>query len=267
MAKERLFLVLPVIMTALFLTACNKNDDNISGNGDTLYVVDNDVYKYDTMGRWTSKTGSSPGNGSTYKDIVYGDDAITMRTTSDQGYYTIDYNWTLMLNDRGLVETITQSSTVNMKSTTSTMSSHFTYDDDGQLIKQTTNRVTGTSNTYYEWKDGNIVSSHTENVAGKLEYKYSDDTYKGNIIDYILNPAPIGIGFQCDFLFDYGYFGKRCRNLCIEEIPSEGSSANHNTYSYQLDSEGYVIAVTGKYVNSSGYTGSKESWNIKYRKL
>lgn len=250
--KKHLFLL---IISMVAFAACSKDDGEKSGPS-VKKVVDFSDLEYDSQGRLIKSRE--------YPEIVYGTDEIRVRVNNDGVYYY----FTFYLNADGLVD--------------SYKANYNDFDTGAELIPETplkydeTGHLIASGNDTYTWSDGNIVKiRRTPGTLRDIVFKYSQEEYKGNIAEYIGNPT-FGYGETtwCSFLVDYGYFGKRCKNLCVQiddfladtETPTEGSS--QDKYEYTFDESGYVTRVVKTYMHySNGYQGRPRSTTIKYKEV
>lgn len=233
---------------AMIFAGCSK--DESKENPNVKRVVDASSFEYDDSGRLTKSYR--------YPSIVYGTDSIEVTANNDG----VRYYFTFYLNDKNLVKSYKyyyNDSNFGIV--------YLEYDDTEHLIS-----TQGGVN--FIWENGNIVKIRTK--AADHVYTYSSENYIGNIAEYIGNPTfgASPIGSWCSFLSDYGYFGKRCKNLCIQydtfEVGTENpaKAATQYKYEYTFDESGYVTKVIRRYMHySNGYEGDPKTTVIKYKNL
>ena len=128
---------------------------------------------------------------------------------------------TYLLNDKGLI-----TSSTNEEGDKSS----YTYDANEQLL----NIKEETWETNITWQNGNVTKQslkYNGQEYDTFEYTYSTNEYKGNLGWFVG-----GINEIDAFLMDYGYMGKRNKNLLQKE-------GNYSSYEYTLDTEGYVSTI------------------------
>lgn len=168
----------------------------------------------------------------------------------DWGGYLAQY--TLYLNDRGLVTSYsytqyTEQEGPGNRDMETKGSSAIEYDDTDHIIG-----IEGNSGVCeYIWDNGNIVevvrTNKKTNSGAKYYYQYTQEEYIGDIAEYIGNPALGPMNGDCSFLFDYGYFGKRCKNLCTV-VDTDATGIPQYSYKYTFNEEGYVTRVVQTYM-------------------
>lgn len=250
--KKYLFLL---IIPMLVFSACSE-DDGEKARPSVMKVVDFSDLEYDNRGRLIKSRE--------YPEIIYGTDEIRVTVKNDNVYYY----YTFYLNDKGLVDSFKAEFKGFGSGNELISETSLKYDDTGHLI--------ASGNDIYTWDGGNIVKIRRATTPPRdIVFKYSQEEYKGYIAEYIGNPTfGKGVTTWCSFLTDYGYFGKRCKNLCTQiddfwantEIPSEG--ATQYKYAYTFDKSGYVSRVSRTYMHySNGYQGNPKSITLKYKEL
>lgn len=249
--KKHLFLL---IISMVAFAACSKDDGEKSGPS-VKKVVDFSDLEYDSQGRLIKSR--------TYPEIVYGTNEIRVKVKNDMDTYC----YTFHLNADGLVDSY--KANYNDFDTGREMipETSLKYDDTDHLI------VAGSDT--YTWSDGNIVKIRVStNTPSDIVFKYSQEEYIGEVAEYIGNPAFRYSLDWCSFLADYGYFGKRCKNLCIQrddfladtETPS--AAATQYKWEYTFDESGYVTKVSRTYMHySNGYQGDPKTTTIKYKEV
>lgn len=249
--KQILFIITFTISTISMVSCGNDDDDNRSpGESITTHkrVADFNGVEYDKEGRIVKSND--------YPSVIYGEDEIEV--TEKTGSTTI--RSVFHLNEDGLIASCDTERNGGVTTYT------FEYDEYGRLIKRD-----GVIN--FIWDNDNIVkvTSTKNNTTGRVlgTYTYSTDKYVGNVVDYI--GYVDNITFYGQFLIDYGYFGKRCKNLCTEyySYNSEGNEVEQIfMWKYTLDKQGYITKVEETYTSpSSGYTSYPSTVNILYRDL
>lgn len=225
-----------VLLLNLSFSACSYDDENLPKK-----ICTNRNAQYDTQGRLVSSVS--------YKVAYYKDSiVVNSASTADHKFLYIFY-----LNEKGLIYKYKSSHYTQALKIGDT----FEYNDQNQMCKKGP----------YEciWKDDNLVQlKDTRDGEIIQSYKYSDQKYIGNVAELIGYPEIPSS--WCIFLWDYGYFGKRCENLCIEaDFPT---SNMRYFYEYTLDNEGYVSKIKKSYIHPlNGYQGETRYSYISYRYL
>ena len=129
----------------------------------------------------------------------------------------------------------------------------YSYDNDGQLIKQ----VYENGDTYeYTWTNGNLVSKR--NLGNRYitpyteTYTYTNEENKANIDFGTFNFESTG---YADYLELFGYLGKTNKNLL--------KKANGREYDYEFD--GDYVSTVKKYRVYNGERELIETYYISYK--
>lgn len=243
MKKNSIFLFFNALslLLSLSFSACSSDDDENYNENLPKKVCTNSNSQYDAQGRLISS--------SSYKVTYYQDSiVVNSASTADHEFVYIFY-----LNEKGLIDKYMMSHyNAALK-----LGDTYEYNDQNQMCKRGSFECV--------WKDGNLIQiKDTTNGEIIQSYKYSDQEYIGNVAEFIGYPdIPSS---WCTFLWDYGYFGKRCKNLCIEaDFPSLNM---RYFYEYTLDDEGYVSKIKRSYIHTSnGYQGPTSYINLSYQYL
>ena len=227
-----------VMLLATVFVACSDDDDKdedkttgkeklVSKIIDTSESgnVSETLFEYDSKGRITKIVNNDPEDTSPTTTYTYETGKIIAKEVENG--QTITYT----LNDKGLV-----TSSTNEKGE----KSNYTYDANDQLL----NVKEGTWETSITWQNGNVIKQSLKSDGQEydtFEYTYSTNEYKGNLGWFV-----DGINEIDAFLMDYGYMGKRNKNLVQQ--------TTETLYEYTFDNEGYVTIIKEYNI----YDGKKE---------
>ena len=219
---KKIFLLLALFATVF--VACSDDDEKDKPAGkeklvSKISVVENGhnydiLFTYDAQGRITKIVNNDP-EGISTTTYTYETGKIVAKEVENE--YVITY----LLNDKGLI-----TSSTNEEGDKSS----YTYDANEQLL----NIKEETWETNITWQNGNVTKQSLKDNGQEydtFEYTYSINEYKGNLGWFVG-----GINEIDAFLMDYGYMGKRNKNLLQKE-------GNYSSYEYTLDTEGYVSTI------------------------
>lgn len=225
-----------MMLLATVFVACSDDDDEKDDDKPTTKqklvskIVESDsdgseetLFEYDKNGLISKITNEEE----TYKFTIE-DTKITVETYEEG---SVRYKEEYQLNDKRLVTSCKYN---NSYSSTDGMynfkTDFYTYDDNNQLIK--------CGDYTFTWKDGNITEQK-DNNGFSYAYNYFPNEYKSYLGWFVGGLED----FSNHFIMDYGYMGKRNKNLVKQTTEIENMDQSTYTYEYKYDSDGYVTSI------------------------
>ncbi|GEM_PF-1059642 len=250
---KKIFLLMMLLATVF--VACSDDDDEKDDDKPTgkvklvskIMESDSDgseeiLFEYDKNGLISKMKDEEE----TY-EFTFEETKITVKT---YGEGNVKFKEEYKLNDKGLVTSCQYNTSYSSTEGLENFKTDFyTYDDNNQLIK--------CGDYTYTWQDGNIIEQkHNTSFGYNYAYSYFPNEYKSYLGWFVGGLED----FSNHFLMDYGYMGKRNKNLVKQTKEIQNHDLSTYTYEYEYDSDGYVTSI-------KEYTGTElnKTYTITYK--
>lgn len=256
MKKHLLTLTFGICSTMLAFTACKKDKDaepnqakeilclpdSINASGGKISLIYNDQRQLIKLNEYGKDGNITKSSSYTYSGNKF------IETFFREGKLQRETEY--ILNDKGYVEFAYAKeyfSTINYDTT------QYTYNNDDRLIMEVSKDNYSLDSILYTYKDGNLVSQILIDREGKsvLTFTYTNLINKQNVFE---NPLLIP-----------GLFGKSSKNLVEKEIDQRPYNQTFTTtYTYQLDSDGYLTNSAFVVLDSKDLSEPYYTWNSEF---